>query len=71
MPFISFYSFYLYLYVFLLFVFLFYFLFLAMPHSIRDLSSQLEIERMSPAVEAWSLNHWTTREVLYAFIIDV
>ena len=26
--------------------------------------SQLGIEPASPAVEAWSLNHWTAREVL-------
>ena len=25
----------------------------------------LGIEPMPPAVEAWSLNHWTNREVLY------
>ena len=26
---------------------------------------QVEIEPMHPAVEAWSLNHWTTRKVPY------
>ena len=27
-----------------------------------DLSSQTGIEPMPPALKAWSLNHWTTRE---------
>ena len=26
------------------------------------------IEPVSPAVEAWSLNHWTTRDVLIFFL---
>ena len=37
---------------------------LAAPHSVHDLSSQIRIEPAPPAVETWSLNHWTTKEVL-------
>ena len=29
---------------------------------------QPEIELVSPAVEVWSLNHWTTRETLIVII---
>ena len=29
----------------------------------RDLSSQPGIEPTPPALEGWSLNHWTAREV--------
>ena len=29
------------------------------------------IEPVPPALEAWSLNHWTAREVLGTFILDV
>ena len=36
---------------------------LAMPHSIWDLSFPTRDEPEPPAVETWSLNHWTTREV--------
>ena len=34
-----------------------------MPLGMRDLSSQPGIEPAPPAVEVWSLNHWTAREV--------
>ena len=34
----------------------------------RDLIAPLGVEPMPPAVEAWSLNHWTAREVLEYFI---
>ena len=36
------------------------FLYLAMPRSTWDLT---RIEPVPPAVEAWSLSHWTAREV--------
>ena len=39
------------------------FYFLAMPHSMWNLSSRPGIEPMAPEVEAWSLNHWTPKEV--------
>ena len=42
------------------------FVFLAAPRGMWDLSSPTKgpgIEPMSPAVEVWSLNHWTAREV--------
>ena len=31
--------------------------------------SQLGIKPVPPAVEAWSLNHWTTRELLDAIVL--
>ena len=31
--------------------------------NLQDLSSQSGIEPVPPALGAWSLNHWTTREV--------
>ena len=34
-----------------------------MPRGTQDLSSRPGIEPAPPALEAWSLNHWTTREV--------
>ena len=34
-----------------------------MLHGMQDLSSQAEMESMSPAVEGQGLNHWTTNEV--------
>ena len=38
----------------------------------RMLVQRPEIEPMPPAVEAWSLNHWTTREVpLHFFLRDL
>ena len=46
------------------FVYLLFFLFLAMPYTACEiLVPQPGIKPMPPAVEAWSLNHWTTREV--------
>ena len=39
------------------------FFFLATPQSMQILVPQPGIEPMPPAVEAWSLNHWTAREV--------
>ena len=38
-------------------------LFLAALHSMWDHSSLTRIEPTLPALEAWSLKHWTTREV--------
>ena len=36
-----------------------------MPHGIWDLSSPTrKIEPMSPSLEGWSLNDWSTKEVL-------
>ena len=37
--------------------------FLAMLHSMQDLSSLVRDWTVAPAVEAWSLDHWTTRKV--------
>ena len=40
--------------------------FLAEPHGLWDLSSLIRDQTRAPctlAVEAWSLNHWTAREV--------
>ena len=42
---------------------------LAAPHSVHDLSSPIRIKPVPPAVEMWSLNHWTTREVLTIFLL--
>ena len=36
----------------------------AMPHSMWDLSSPTRDQTLSPTWEGWSLNHWTTVEVL-------
>ena len=45
------------------------FIFLAVLCGTWDLvTSDQEIEPMWPAVEAWSLNHWTAREVLKSII---
>ena len=38
--------------------------FLAKLHGMWDLSSLLGIKPMPLVLEVWSLNHWTTREVL-------
>ena len=43
--------------------FCFVFVFLAAPCSMWDLSSRPGIEPAPHALEAWSLNHWTSREV--------
>ena len=37
--------------------------FLVMPHSLWDLSSLTSVDPRPSAVEAWSPNHWTAREV--------
>ena len=37
----------------------------------RILVPQPEIKRMPLALEAWNLNHWTTRDVLSLFFIKV
>ena len=34
-----------------------------MPRSMRDLSSPTKDRTRALALEAWSLNHWTAREV--------
>jgi len=39
--------------------------FLATLHSIWDLSSLTRDGTLGPALEAWSLNHWIAREVLF------
>ena len=42
------------------------YLFIYLPHRVAcgNLVPQAGIEPAPPAVEAWSLNHWTTKEVL-------
>ena len=47
----------------------FYFSFLAMPLGMQDLSFPV-IKPVLPAVETWSLNHWTSREVPHAASFD-
>ena len=50
------------------FLFLFIYLFiLATPGGMRDLSSPTRDLTVPPAVDAWSLNQWTAREVLDFF----
>ena len=52
------------------FICLFFFFFFAALHSLWDLSSQPGIIKpMSFALEAWSLNHWTTREVPFLVVL--
>ena len=46
---------------FLIFYLIYYYI--AMPSDFQDLSSQPGMEPMPSAVEAWSPNHWTAREV--------
>ena len=46
-------------------LFIFYFYFLAMPCSLRDLSSPTRCWTQAPVVKAQSPNHWTTREFPY------
>ena len=38
--------------------------FFAVPRGLWDLSSPIGDRNQAPEVEAWSLNHWTAREVL-------
>ena len=40
-----------------------------MLHGMQDLSSPARDQTRAPAVGAWSLNHWTTREVPKAYFI--
>ena len=42
---------------------------LAEPHSMWDLSSPTRFKLASPALEAQSFNHWTTREVPGPFFL--
>ena len=46
-----------------------FFFFLAMLCGLWDPGPWSGIEPMSPALEAWSLNHWTTREVPRNFLL--
>ena len=41
----------------------FFFFLMAAPRGLRDLSSLRGIKPAPPALEAWSLNHWTAKEV--------
>ena len=50
--------------------FSFFFFFFDIPHGMWDLSSWLGIKPISPAVEAWNLNHWTIREVPTSLFSD-
>ena len=51
------------------FIYLLYFFFAAL-HSLWDLNSPTrDYEPMSFALEAWSLNHWTTREVPFLVVL--
>ena len=55
--------------VFFTLSYLFLFFFLTTPCSMWDLSSPQEMKPLLPAVEAGSLNHWTTREVPLYFLL--
>ena len=57
----------------LLFFFPFFFFFFFLPQAValRILAPQPGIEPMPPAVEVQSLNHWTTREVLWWFLLKI
>ena len=46
------------------YLFLWFDLFLAAPGGMWDLNSPPRIQPAPPVFEAWSLNHWITREVL-------
>ena len=46
-----------------------FFFFLAMPHGICDLSSLTRDRTQGSAVEAWSLNPWTAREVPTSLVL--
>ena len=48
---------------FLLGFYLFLFVFLAVPLGMQNPSPTQVSNLMPPELEAWSLNHWTTREV--------
>ena len=49
----------------------FFFLIYAHHEACGILVPQPGVEPMPPAVEAWSLSHWTTREVLHTHTNDV
>ena len=53
------------LYLLILLSFFLFFFFFFWPRSMQDLSPPPGTEPVPPAVEAWSLNHWTTKEVPY------
>ena len=36
----------------------------------QDLAPQPRIERRPPALGAWSLSHWATREVLWSQVLN-
>ena len=42
-------------------------LFIFWPHGTWNLSSPTRDWTRTPSLEVWSLNHWTTREVLFCF----
>ena len=46
-----------------------FFFFFATPCGMRDLSSQTRDQPHAPSVEAWSLNHWTAKEVPWGSVI--
>ena len=48
-----------------------FFLLLAVRPGMCDLSSLKGTEPMLPAMEAWSLNHWPTREVLWSWHLNL
>ena len=47
------------------------FFFVAIPLGVWGLSSLIrdQMEPMTPAVEAWSLDHWTAGEVPYSILL--
>ena len=70
---------FVYLHILFLFVFIFLFCFLAVPHGIWDPSSLTRNGTVAPlpppvprplAVEVWSLNYWTAREVPWFHFIE-
>ena len=46
-----------------------FFFFLAVPRSMWDLSSPTRDRTHTPALEVWSLNHWTAMEVPRTYIL--
>ena len=47
-----------------LYIYIYIYFFFAVPRGLWDLSSPIGDRNQAPEVEAWSLNHWTAREVL-------
>ena len=45
-------------------LYIYIYFFFAVPRGLWDLSSPIGDRNQAPEVEAWSLNHWTAREVL-------